>query len=318
MKQRRAWVRLAAVVAMPALFLSGCGSSDPTSTDTDTTATDVAGPTEEGEAGGGETIIIGSADFAESQLLAIIYSHALANAGVTVEEKLNIGSREIYIQALNDGSIDLLPEYTGYLLAELDPEATEKDPVKVVELLDAVLPDGIEQLDVATAEDKDVLCVTAATADQYGLSKISDLAAVGGEMVLAGPSEWKERYQGVPGLEDLYGITFKEFKVFDAGGPLTLAALVNGQAQAGDMFSSDPAIPENDLVALEDDKYLFMPAQVVPIIRTSKTTDTVRSTLNAVQAVLTTDDLLAMNARVNAGEDLEVIADDWLKEKGLL
>ena len=105
--------------------------------------------------------------------------------------------------------------------------------------------------------------------------------------------------------------------MLDAGGPLTLAALQNGQAQVGDMFSSDPAIAENGLVALVDDKSLFPPANILPVIREDVATDEVKQTLNAISAVLTTESLMEMNGRIAAGDDIGAIADDWLSENGL-
>jgi osmoprotectant transport system substrate-binding protein len=264
-----------------------------------------------------DTIVVGSADFSESQLLATIYSHALSNAGVTVKEKLNIGSREIYMEALEDGSIDLLPEYTGYLLTELNPDAKTTDDATILEELKTALPDGLIVLDESQAQNTDVLAVTADLAEKYSLTKISDLVPIAQNLTLAGPAEWKSRYVGVPGLEEVYGLKFGKFQVFDAGGPLTLSALLNGQADVGDMFSSDPAIAENNLVALKDDKGLFLPANVVPLIRESKATDTVTATLNSISAALTQDDLMTMNGKVSDGEDIGTIADEWLKDKGI-
>ena len=295
-----------------ALTLAACSSGDPLDTSESSAASGDAGSSSETE-----SVIIGSADFSESQLLATIYSLTLQEQGVEVEEKLNIGSREVYMQALQDGSIDLLPEYNGYLLAHLDPETTVTESSEVMDALNGVLPDGIIALDMSEAEDKDALVVTSDLADEHGLTTISDLQPIASELVLGGPPEWKDRHEGVPGLEEVYGLEFKEFQILDAGGPLTLAALQGGQIQVGDLFSSDPSIVENDFVTLEDDKSLFPSANVVPIIRESKASDTVTSTLDAVSAALTTDDLLAMNGRVNSGDDIETIAQDWIDEKGL-
>lgn len=294
----------AAVITCALTALSACSSNDPMSSS-------------DSSASSSDTIVVGSADFSESQLLATIYSHALSNAGVTVKEKLNIGSREIYMEALEDGSIDLLPEYTGYLLTELNPDAKTTDDATILEELKTALPDGLIVLDESQAQNTDVLAVTADLAEKYSLTKISDLVPIAQNLTLAGPAEWKSRYVGVPGLEEVYGLKFGKFQVFDAGGPLTLSALLNGQADVGDMFSSDPAIAENNLVALKDDKGLFLPANVVPLIRESKATDTVTATLNSISAALTQDDLMTMNGKVSDGEDIGTIADEWLKDKGI-
>ena len=184
--------------------------------------------------------------------------------------------------------------------------------------LGEVLPDDLAMLEASAAQDKDVLAVTRETAEKYGLETISDLETVAGEISLGGPPEWKTRVNGLLGLADVYGLTFKEFVSLDAGGPLTLAALTSGQVQAADVFSTDPAIAENDLVSLEDDKFLFAAETVVPIVRSDKVSDTITEALNEVSAALTTEDLIAMNGRAATGESLEDIANDWLTEAGLL
>lgn len=289
-----------------ALALSACGAGgDPLSGGGDNTGS------------AGSQVIVGSADFTESQLIGSIYSQALQAAGVDVKEQFNIGSREVYIEALKDGSIDLVPEYTGALLSHLDPESTAATPDAVTAELEDKLPEGISMLKPSPAEDKDVVAVTQATADQYHLKKVSDLAPVAGQLILGGPAEWKTRVQGVVGLRDVYGLNFKDFVSLDAGGTLTMTALTNGQIQAGDLFSTDPGLKANKLVALEDDKNLFAAENVVPLIKSGKQNDTVTRTLDAVSAKLTIDDLISMNAEAATGANLADIAKKWLADAGI-
>jgi osmoprotectant transport system substrate-binding protein len=299
---------LSALAATSVLALSACGAGgggDPLS----------GGGNNSGSSG--SQIIIGSADFTESQLIASIYSQALQAAGVSVKEQFNIGSREVYVAALKDSSIDLVPEYSGAFLSYLDPKSTAATAEAVTNELKGKLPSGISMLTPSPAEDKDVLAVTKATADQYKLKTISDMKPVAGELVLGGPPEWKTRTQGVVGLRDLYGLNFKDFVSLDAGGTLTMTALVNGQVQAGDLFSTDPGLVKNNLVALEDDKSLFAAENVVPLIKTAKATDTVTKTLNDVSAKLTTDDLITMNGEAATGANLADIAKKWLAGAGI-
>src|SRR6476661_660447 len=272
-----------------------------------------------GNTGGsqGSQVIVGSADFTESQLIASLYSQALQSAGVSVKEQFNIGSREVYIAALKDGSIDLIPEYSGALLKYLDEKSTASTTDAVQAELATKLPDGISMLAPSPAEDKDVLAVTQATADKYKLKTISDLKPYAGELVLGGPPEWKTRVNGVIGLRDVYGLNFKDFVTLDAGGTLTMTALTNGQIQAGDLFSTDPGLVTNNLVPLEDDKNLFAAENVVPVIKTAKETDTITKTLDAVSAKLTTDDLISMNAEAAKGTNLSDIAKKWLANAGI-
>jgi osmoprotectant transport system substrate-binding protein len=295
---------LAAGTAAAALVLTGCAGQSALTSDS------VAGST-------GDTVIIGSADFTESQLIATIYSQALQGAGVKVKEQFNIGSREVYMAALQDGSIDLLPEYAGALLKYLDKESTASTTDDVVAELGDALPDGVSMLDSSSAEDKDVLAVTQETADKYDLATISDLVPHMSDFSLGGPPEWKTRVNGVVGLEQVYGLTFKEFSSLDAGGPLTMTALTSGQVQVGDIFSTDPGLTANKLVALDDDKSLFAAENVVPVISASKLDDSIEKTLNAVSAALTTEDLIAMNGEAATGTSLKSIAEKWLSDADL-
>jgi osmoprotectant transport system substrate-binding protein len=299
---------LSALAATSVLALSACGAGgggDPLS----------GGGNNSGSSG--SQIIIGSADFTESQLIASIYSQALQAAGISVKEQFNIGSREVYVAALKDSSIDLVPEYSGAFLSYLDPKSTAATAEAVTNELKGKLPSGISMLTPSPAEDKDVLAVTKATADKYKLKTISDMKPVAGDLVLGGPPEWKTRTQGVVGLRDIYGLNFKDFVSLDAGGTLTMTALVNGQVQAGDLFSTDPGLVKNNLVALDDDKSLFAAENVVPLIKTAKATDTVTKTLNDVSAKLTTNDLITMNGEAATGANLADIAKKWLAGAGI-
>jgi osmoprotectant transport system substrate-binding protein len=293
------------IATAAAIALSACGG-DPMSTSNNSPA-----------AGSTDSIIVGSADFPESQLIAKIYAEALKAKGVQVTEKPSIGSREVTIPALKDGSIDLMPEYGGALLQYLDSKTKAVTSEEVTEELGAKIPAGLTQLTASKAQDKDVLAVMKETADKYNLKSISDLKPAAKELVLGGPPEWKTRVNGVAGLKSVYGLEFKEFSALDAGGPLTLNALLSGQVQVADLFSTDPALAANNLVALEDDKNLFLSENIVPVINKKKSTDTVKEVLDKVSAALTTEDLIEMNGRTAKFEDVGEIAKDWLKSKNL-
>ncbi|MBN8954435.1 MULTISPECIES: ABC transporter substrate-binding protein [unclassified Rhizobium] len=264
-----------------------------------------------------DTIVVGSADFPESQLLAKIYALALGAKGMKVDTKLNIGSREVYMPALLDGSIDLIPEYAGATLSYLDKSATAHAPQDVIDALAKVLPKGISMLKASDAQDSDVLAVTEDTAKKYSLTSIEDLKPVAGQLVLGGPPEWKTRKEGVVGLREVYGLEFKDFKTLDVAGPLTLSALTNGQVDAADMTSTDPAMKGNKLVALKDTKNLFPAQNIVPIIAAAKVDDKVTAVLNAVSAALTTEDLIEMNGRLANQESFDTVAGDWLAKNKL-
>jgi osmoprotectant transport system substrate-binding protein len=305
MKKYLTGVTAAAAVA---LALTACGGGDPLSSST----TNQSAP-----ASGGSSIIVGSADFPESQLIAKIYAEALKAKNVDVQEKPSIGSREVTIPALKDGSIDLMPEYGGALLQYLNASTKASSPEDVTKELTSKIPSGLTLLEASKAQDKDVLTVKKETAEKFSLKTIGDLQPAAKELVLGGPPEWKTRVNGVAGLKSVYGLEFKEFSALDAGGPLTLNALISGQIQAADLFSTDPALAANNLVALEDDKNLFLSENIVPVVNQKKATDTVKEVLNKVSAALTTEDLIQMNGRAAKFEDMGDIARDWLKSKNL-
>lgn len=297
---------LAAVVAA-ALTLTACGgSSDPLSNN----ATGAPAPA--------DTIIVGSANFAESKLLAEIYAQALTAKGVKVEKKLGIGSRETYFPGIQDGSIDLVPEYTGVLLQYLDKKATATSSEEVYQALKKVVPVALTVLDKAEAEDKDAVVVTKATAEKYKAKTIADLAPHAGEIVFGGPPEFQQRPDGIPGLKERYGITFKEYKSLEPG-PITTKSLVDGTIQAADIFTTDAAIESNGFVVLEDPKNNFAAQNVIPVINTKKATDTVKQTLNKISAKLDTKTLLDLNAKLAAPDkpDAAKVAQDWLATAGL-
>jgi osmoprotectant transport system substrate-binding protein len=287
------------------LAVSACGNSDPLAEDT-------------GSDSGGESITIGSANFPESQLLAEIYAQALEAKGVSVTRKPDLGSREKYMDGLKDGSIDLIPEYTGSLLVFLNPEATETASEDVYTAVQEALPDNLIVLDKAEAEDKDAVVVTQETADRWSLKSIEDLAPHCGEVVFGGAPEFQNRPNGIPGIQERYGCTFKSFSALEPGA-ITTKALLDNTIQAADIFTTDAAIAANDLVVLEDPKNNFAAENVLPLINKDKATDTVKEALNAVSAKLDTKTLLELNAALNAPDKPEYsdVAKDWLEKAGV-
>jgi osmoprotectant transport system substrate-binding protein len=306
--------RCAAALASAALVLTACGGgSDPLQSGSG------SGQASGSAAPGGTTIVVGSGNFAESQILAEIYAQALTAKGVTVEKRLNIGSREAYIPGLQDGSIDLIPEYTGVLLQYFNSGAEQTAPDDVYAALKDTLPGNLEVLDKSAAEDKDAVVVTRETATRLNLKSLEDLAPQCGQLVFGGAPEFQTRPDGIPGLQKTYNCTFKEYRSLDPGGPLTVAALKNGDVQAANLFTTQSAIPANDFVALTDPKNNFAAQNVVPLINKEKANDNVRTTLNAISAKLTTENLSALNAEADSDSkpSPETVAKNWLSQNGL-
>lgn len=301
---KRSTLSVLALAATAALTLTACGGgADPLGDD--------------GSSASADAFIIGSADFPESQLLATIYAQALQAADIEATTRLNIGSREVYMPALLDGSINLLPEYAGAVLSYLDDDATATAPDEVLAALEVELPEGISMLAASDAQDGDVLGVTQATADEFDLVTLEDLAPVGDQLTFGGAPEMQTRHEGIVGLESVYGVTFREFRSLDVAGPLTLTALENGQIQVASLNSTTPAIARDGLVVLEDTKNLFRAQNILPIIAADMVTDEVVQVLDAVSAALTTEDLIEMNKRLDDLESVDAVAADWISEHGL-
>jgi osmoprotectant transport system substrate-binding protein len=269
----------------------------------------------------GPTITIGSANFSENALVAEIYAQALESEGYQVERKLNVGNREIYAPALESGELDLVPEYIGSALTYLGGTPSPDSDETYAALKAAWEANGIDVLDYAPAQDKNGFVVTKATAESLGVAKVSDLAAYNGTLVLGGPPECPERAFCLKGLEDVYGLTFQEFRPLDAGGPITVAALEGDEIQVGLLFTSDGTILAKDFVLLEDDKGLQPAENLAPAVRSEITEaygDKFAETLKKVSDKLTTTELISLNKLVGIdGQDPETVAADWLKAMGV-
>jgi osmoprotectant transport system substrate-binding protein len=314
---------LAALAAITVTAVAACssgGSSSTTSSTTSpsaTTATSSSNPLSQGSASG--TVVVGSANFPESELLAEIYILALQGKGIKVTPKLNIGSREVYYPQVEKGTVSIVPEYNGTLLSVVvDPTSTAKTTAAVDAALAAKLPSSLEILNPASAADSDSVTVTAATAAKYHLKTIADLAPYAKNWTLGAPPEFKTRSDGLAGLKANYGLVFKSFDPLDESGPITLAALQDGKVQAADVFTTTPYIITDHLVALSDPKNNFAAQNVVPLVYKPAMNATITSTLNAISAKLSTQALLLMdNAVITDKANYSTVAAAFLKEEGL-
>jgi osmoprotectant transport system substrate-binding protein len=264
-------------------------------------------------------VVVGSANFPEDELLAQIYADALQGKGVKVTTKLNIGAREVYYPEVVKGAITIIPEYNGALLTtSVDPKSTAVSTADVNAALTAKLPSSVEILNSAPAQDKDSVTVTQATASRYHLTSISDLAPVAKNFVIGGPPEFKTRHDGIPGLQSVYGLTFKSFQPLDEAGPVTIAALQSGRVQAADLFTTTPQIITDHFVPLTDPKNMFAAQNVTPLVYKKGVNSTIVSTLNTVSAALTTDALLQMNkALVINHASYTQVASGFLSQMGI-
>lgn len=266
-------------------------------------------------AGGSPPVVVASTNFTEQLILANIYADVLQDHHVAVKKRLNLGSREVVFPALESGELDVLPEYTGALLGYLtNGKSKANSQQAVLDALRQKLPKGIVALKPSPAQDKDGLVVTARTARKYHLRTISDLKPVAPRLTLGGPPEVKTRYIGLPGLKQVYGIKFKNFRSLDAGGPLTQSALGSGAIDVARMFTTQGIIAAKGWVLLKDDRDLVPAQNLIPIVRKAVLTPQIRKALDAVSAALTTTELQKMNKRVTVDKsDPDMVASDWVK-----
>jgi osmoprotectant transport system substrate-binding protein len=313
-------IGLAAVTACSS-GSSSSSSSAPASTTSAAATTSASGGASNplGGAAASGTVVIGSANFPENELLAEVYALALQKKGVKVTTKLNIGAREVYYPQVKSGAITIIPEYNGTLLTvEADPTSTAKTTAEVDAALAAKLPSTLTVLNPAPAQDSDSITVTAATAAKYHLKSIADLKPYASTMVLGGPPEFKTRSDGIAGLKANYGLTFKSFDPLDTSGPITLSALNGGKVQAADVFTTTPQIVTDKLVSLADPKFNFAAQNVIPLIYKPALTPTISATLNEISAKLTTSALLQMdNAVITDKANYTTVAEGFLQSIGM-
>ena len=301
-------------LTVTAALLAGCSSADPMSTES-------SAPTG-GDEATATTVTVGSAGFPEAEIIAELYAQAMEADDITVERNMQIGAREAYLAALNDGSVDLLPEYTGNLLQFWDADASAQTPEEVLSALRDAAPEDTRVLEPSSAENKDSYVVSSEFSSENNITSLADLSSFDGTLRLAANPELPERPYGPKGLTEIYGVPADSIDftpIDDGGGPLTVQALEDGDVDMVDLYSTTPAIIEKNFVVLEDPENMIVSQQVFPLV-SDRVPESADERLNAVSDALTTEDLIAMNAR-NQGDEKaspSTIAADWLKEKDLI
>jgi osmoprotectant transport system substrate-binding protein len=258
------------------------------------------------------TIVVGvSGAFTENQLVAEMYAQVLERAGYKVQREFDLRSREISQNALESGQIDLKPEYLSSLLLFLDRNAEPSgSPADVFpQAFELLRQRGITLLVPSRAQDTNQFVANAQTAERFGLTTMSSIAPVAGQLTLGGPPECPQRPLCI------YGILFNDFKALDAGGPQTVDALKANQVQIGLLFSTDPSIEANGFVPLVDDKQLQNAENITPIIRSDKLNGEIRRLLEGVSAKLSSQKVTDLIGEVVIdGRSVSAVAKEFLAE----
>ncbi|HEX6795723.1 MAG TPA: glycine betaine ABC transporter substrate-binding protein [Casimicrobiaceae bacterium] len=263
---------------------------------------------------------VGSKNFTEQFVLAEIYAQALEAAGVKVERKLNLGGTLIAHKALEENQIDFYPEYTGTMLLVVLKQPAMSDRKAVYERVKAAYAaKGLTLLDEAPVNNTYNMVVRPETAAQYHLATLSDLAKVANQLTLGAGPEFRDRNDGLPGLKAKYGIVFKDDVQMAIG--LRYQAIASKQIDVVNGYSTDGMISALKLTRLKDDKNLWPPYYVVPVVRneTLAANPKIAGVLNRVSATLDESVMAEMNYKVD-GEKMEPrdVARDFLKAKGLV
>lgn len=327
------------LLAMAALALTACSAGSTAAPSVETSRAQESAPASAAAAVPGDPgsappavidtpVTVGAFGFTESQILAELYAGVLRAAGVETSI-LQSTNREELQPALASGDVQVVPEYLGSLAEFLNVASNGADAPSVANnnvertltaARELAAPLGITLLDPSPAEDVNAFAVTADFAATHSVATLSDLAGWSqqNELRLGAPPECPERPFCQRGLESAYGMQIAEFTPLDASGPLTKAALDTGEIDLGLVFSSDGSVDDLDLVVLEDDLGLQNVDNVVPAVLSTVAVPQVVDALNGLSAVLTTEDLIAMNKAVDVDRlSVAVVAAEYLAAKGL-
>lgn len=272
--------------------------------------------------GAGSAIKVGSKDFTEQFILGEMYALVLENQGLKVQRKLNLGGTPVAQAGLQSGQIDLYPEYTGTGLLTILKLPASSNQKQVFETVSKAYQQKFKLiwLDPAPMNNSQALAMTEAGAKKYGIKTISDLAKKASQLVMIGPPEFEAREDGLPGLQKAYGnFKLKAYKGADPG--LRYQALKDSQADVVVAFGTDGELSAFNLVVLEDDKKLFPPYQVAPVVRQEilEKNPKIKEALNALAPKLTNETMQRLNYEVSGKKrEPAAVAKDFLTKEKLI
>ncbi len=260
-------------------------------------------------------IRVGSKDFTEGLIVSELYALALEDAGFEVERVFDIAGSLVHT-AITSDEIDMYPEYTGTGLLTILGMDMMTDPQEVYDTVKKEYEDqfGITWLEPSSANDGSGLAIRTDVAEKYGIKTISDLQKHATELRFASQGEFDEREDGIPGLEKLYGeFNWKSSKVYDGG--LKYEVLRNDEGDVTPAYTTDAALSDKEMFTLlEDDKQFWPPYNLCPIVKDEvlEANPEMVEALNKVSAALTTENLTALNAKVDLEkEEYEDVAAEF-------
>ena len=272
------------------------------------------------------TIRIGSDGFYEAKLMAEIYGQALEASGYTVDRTaIGIGARKVSAPALESGQFDLKPEYIGSGLAFYAAGKQTGDPKNnQTELQNVLKPKGITVLDYSPAADQNAFVVRPETAQQFSLTKMSDVAAVQAQLKFGVATDCPTNPVCAKALKDAYGLDLAKAKLLSACDTPMVQALKGKTIDVGELCSTQPDIAVNSWVLLQDDKQTQPADNIAPLVRDdylAKLSDmgAFEKILNDVSAAMDTKTLTDLGKQVSVdNKDIAAVAKAWLLSKGMV
>lgn len=302
MKLSRRWFNQACLGVATALIAAACGGG--------------------GGDGSSGVVSVGSKDFTEQLIIGEMYALVLEENGFTVERKLNLGGTPVAQAAIESGEIDLYPEYTGTALLTVLKQPVSSDQQAVYDTVKQAYQDqfNLVWLDPSPMNNTQALAMTEEQATALDIQTISDFAAQAGNLTLIGPPEFEVREDGLPGLKEAYGnFTLESYKPVDAG--LRYKGLVDGEADVAVAFGTDGEISAFNLVVLEDDKGVFPPYQIAPIVSQAAldTNPGIADALNQLSPLLNDGVMRELNYEVSGNQEEPAdVARQFLVDAGLI
>jgi glycine betaine/choline ABC-type transport system substrate-binding protein len=315
----RALLALLAVLVL-VFTVAACGDDDDDDDGGEASATLI----EENPDNNGVQITVGSKNFTEQIILGEIYAQALEAAGYDVSTDLNLGDETVALKALEAGEIDGYPEYTSTALTsffDFPPEDVSNDPQQAFEESQDEFENlGLVAYPPTPFSSANAVGLLTETADELGVTTISDLEGKSQDLTLYGSPECRQRIDCLVGLEENYGLRFKEFVPVDSG--LRYEVLDKGDADLSILFTTDAQlfVDPDTYTILEDDKGVLPAGNVLFVARqetAEEAGEDFGATIESVQADLTLEVMQELNARVDIDREKEAdVAHDYLVEFG--
>jgi osmoprotectant transport system substrate-binding protein len=302
--------------------LAACGGDDNTLEGSGTPTTS-GGSTDKG------SVVVGGQGFTEEYILQAIYQQVLENAGYNVTVK-TVTTRDIYIPSLESGDVDIVPDYlagiTDFLQAtdngENAPIVSSNNVDKTLAALKKLAePHGISVLQPSTATDQNAFFVTTDFAQKNNLTTLSDYAAMNQPITLGAPSDCKGRPDCEGGLTKVYGFDITKIVPLDFASAQVKDAVKSGEVDMGETGTTDGTLDALGLTLLQDDKGIQPAQNLTPVVNTDflNAHPDIQALLDPVSEALTTEDLAALNLKVDSDREKPAdVATAWLTENGLI